>query len=133
MEQYTIENVIVSWDKSCGNAPKRLQIKEFIVAMTFVDEPYLDENIVKDIEWSIVGKDLTLGSEAFVQQLCAAKQIVKEIHITNVITHGNIGSADGIIVLDSHSIAFCHVFVFGSGKSSKVKKLTSYFIPLHTK
>lgn len=133
MEQYTIKNVTISWDKSCGNAPKRLQIKDFIVAMTFVDEPYLNENIVQEIEWSVVGKDLILGSEAFVQQLYAAKQMVKEIHMTNVITHGNIGSADGIIVLDAHSIAFCHVFAFGSGKSSKVKKLTSYFIPLHNK
>ena len=129
--EYVDFNIICSDD--CGNAPKKIFLKEFTVAFANNDMVFITENITDSFHWNIIGKKSIQGKEKFVENLKEMKNSkVTELNIRNIITHGNTGSVNGTIILENKkSYAFCDVYNFTStSKNSKIKKLTSYVIEI---
>ncbi|WNF24720.1 hypothetical protein [Mesobacillus jeotgali] len=115
--------------KDCGNAPKKVILKEITVALATRDYIGLCENMADDIRWKIAGHKSFFGKEALKDAL-NQKTInsLIQLQIQNIITHGSTGAVNGIFVFDDHStLSFCEVYKFSSaGKSAKVKEIVSY-------
>ena len=87
--------------------------------------------VADDVVWHIVGDKRIRGKGDFETALNQMKdREVQQMHIHNIITHGNTGSVNGTLILnDKQSVAFCDVYNFkGFGKNSKIKLITSYVV-----
>ena len=119
--------------EDCGNSPKKKLLKELSIAFANNDIDFCVNCVTDDVVWDIVGDRLIQGKDLFEQALRQLKdRKVEQLRILNIITHGNVGSVNGTIVLsDLQHLAFCDVYNFrGFGKNSKIKTITSYVIGL---
>jgi hypothetical protein len=129
MSEYGDLKIICAED--CGNAPKKELLKEFNIAFAKNDISFIIENITDHVSWNIAGEPLIQGKDNFAETL---KQMKKskaiELHISNIITHGTTGAANGILIYENKkNYAFCHVYIFSSAaKNAKLKEITSYVI-----
>lgn len=92
---------------------------------------FLTEAITNNIHWNIIGDKSIQGKDHFVEVLEQRKNsTVTEVHITNIITHGNTGAVNGTLIFENQQeYAFCDVYTFNSaGKNSNIKEITSYVI-----
>lgn len=119
--------------EDCGNAPKKQYIKDFNIAFAKADVKEVLSMLTDDAEWEIVGEKLVRGKAAIQNELERMNAgPADELHIENLISHGNICAANGVMKFnDTNPVAFCDVYTFSShAKSAKIKKMTSYAIEL---
>ena len=115
--------------KDCGNAPKKVLLKELTVALATRNYIGMSEYIADDIRYQIAGYKRFIGKgdlrDALTKNISKA---VVQLQIENIITHGSSGAVNGFFVFDDHStLSFCDVYTFSSaGKSAKVKEIVSY-------
>lgn len=117
----------------CGNAPKKILLKELNIAFAVNDLDFISDHIIDDLHWNIIGEKLILGKERLFKHLKQrASGKVLELHISNIITHGNTGSVNGKLVLENKtSYGFCNVYNFTSaGRKGKIKEITTYIIEI---
>ncbi|SEN51221.1 nuclear transport factor 2 family protein [Lihuaxuella thermophila] len=117
--------------EDCGNAPKKKVLKEFNIAFVQRDIGFITEHIADNLLWNLAGSKQIQGKDRFVdalQQMMVHR--ATELSISNIITHGNTGSVNGVFKMENkREFAFCHVYRFSSaGKNAKVKEITSYII-----
>lgn len=127
MTESKFEQVKIICAEDCGNAPKKLLIKEFITAIACNDHHYVAENLDSDIAWCIVGDKVIQGIDEFLAHFKPHHQVI-EVHIDNIITHGNTCAANGTVKYENSSISFCHIYRFSGFKNVKIKEITSYHI-----
>ncbi|MCC6457646.1 MAG: nuclear transport factor 2 family protein [Caldilineaceae bacterium] len=123
----------VIFGEDCGNAPKRLQLRDFNIAYAKNDIEHILQNITDDVRWEIAGVKLVEGKDQVAEVMEQMKDTkTTELNIKNIITHGNVGAVDGITKLaDGSSYAFCGVYRFSShAKHAKIKEITLYRIAL---
>ena len=126
-------DVQVECAENCGNSPKKELLKELTIAYAKNDMDFCLQCMRDDVTWILVGKKEIQGTTEFRETLEQLNEReVKKLTIDNIITHGNTGSVNGTILLkDNNEIAFCDVYNFGGfGKKAKIKKITSYVIPI---
>lgn len=117
-------------DEDCGNAPKKVVIKDLITAMARHDHDHIEKMISDQITLDIIGDRKIHGKEAFLNHLRSHPPIL-EVHIDHIGTNKNMGAANGTITYDGDNIprvSFCHVYKFSSGKTTKIKSINSYHI-----
>lgn len=117
--------------EDCGNSPRKLLLKELNTAFVNGVVDSVLEHVRDDIVWEVIGDKSFDGKRAVhlhLQQL--ANRPITELHIENIITHGNTAAVNGLItVADGRQWAFCDVYVFGGfGRNAKIKKITSFCI-----
>ena len=115
--------------KDCGNAPKKVLLRELTVALATKDYAGMSESMADDIRWQIAGYKRFFGKEALRDALNEnMSKAVIQLQIQNIITHGSNGAINGFFVFDDQSsLSFCDVYTFSSaGKSAKVKEIVSY-------
>lgn len=125
--------LMVKCKEDCGNAPKKLLLKDLTIALAKHDIDFCLNCMRDDVVWDMIGKQQVEGIDEYEQALLQMKhRQVQELHIHHIITHGNTASVNGTFYLtDGGSIAFCDVYDFGGfGKKAKIKKITSYVIPI---
>lgn len=120
----------VIFPTDCGNAPKRIVLKDFNIALANKDKSYITDSIVDDIQWTIVGNSTIQGKEHFLNTLDNITDKVIELHFHHLITHGKEAAVHGTLLMNGDSrLSFCHMYSFSSaGKRSKIKEITSYII-----
>jgi hypothetical protein len=118
--------------EDCGNSPKKALLRDISIAFAKNEISFCLDWMIDNIEWDIVGDQLIHGKDNVEKVLIRMKRNVQQLHIHNIITHGNTGSVNGtLILMDQHTIEFCDVYNFaGFGKNAKIKKITSYVIKL---
>ncbi|GCE49958.1 SnoaL-like protein [Thermosporothrix hazakensis] len=124
-------NVICAED--CGNAPKKQQLKDYTIACANNNFSSAAAFVTDTIVWDIVGQERFEGINRYTQALERLKEEnITELHIENIITHGNTGAINGTKKLgNGTTIAFCDVFIFTSTRrNSSIKAISSYRIPL---
>ncbi|MDA3129444.1 hypothetical protein ACFPTR_03700 [Aliibacillus thermotolerans] len=127
------ENIKIECEENCGNSPKKLLLKDVSIALVKNEIDFCMEWMKEEVVWDIIGDQLIQGKENVEKALNEMKdQEVQELRIHNIITHGNTGSVNGMLVRkDKENIAFCDVYNFaGFGKKAKIQKITSYVIHL---
>lgn len=125
--------VEIVYPQDCGNAPRKEMLINLYKAITNKDEEFVLENTTNEITLEVIGKKRIKGKDEliiFIKELLDMK-IVK-IKIANVLTHGRSGAVNGTIIFEEKpSLAFCNIYNFSStGKSGKVKEVTSYAIKM---
>jgi limonene-1,2-epoxide hydrolase len=117
----------------CGNAPKKLFVKDFIVALVNNDQAFINRNSTDDIQWNVVGGQHIEGKEAVLAQLGQLRSdAVVELAIHTIVTHGYDGVAEGLLKFkDGRTMAFCDVYRFrASTNNAPIKSITTYTVAL---
>jgi hypothetical protein len=98
--------VIVGED--CGNSPKALLLRDLNIAFAKNNVTFILEHVTDDIRWIMVGDQTVEGKANFAEALERMKDNeVAEVHIANVITHGNTGAVNGRMKMkDGNAYAF---------------------------
>lgn len=121
----------ITCKENCGNAPRKLLLKNLNIAFAEGDVSVIKANVTNDIVWDIIGDKKIEGGEQFSAELEALKgYTADEIIIDNIITHGRSASANGFMYMkDGKTYAFCDVYEFSStSKNAQIRKITSYCI-----
>lgn len=127
------EGLTVTYPNDCGNAPKKIVLREFNIAYASQDMDYILANVTNDVHWHIVGEQQIRGEHEFSARLNQTRHgKVKELHIHKLITHGKTGAVNGTITYaDRSRYAYCAVYEFNnSSKKAKIKEITTYTIRL---
>lgn len=123
------EDLKVVCPVDCGNAPKKILLKELNIAFSVGDLDFILDHMIDEIHWNIVGTKLVKGKERLTDHLKQEGKAL-ELHIGNIITHGNTGSVNGELIWgNKEKVGFCNVYNFTSaGKNAKIKEVTTYMI-----
>ncbi|MEW8986292.1 MAG: hypothetical protein AB2401_04675, partial [Bacillus sp. (in: firmicutes)] len=98
------QSLKIDCPKDCGNAPKKVILKEITVALATRDYIGLCENMADDIRWKIAGHKSFFGKEALKDALNQnISKVLIQLQIQNIITHGSTGAVNGIFEFDDHS------------------------------
>ncbi|WP_035464827.1 nuclear transport factor 2 family protein [Algoriphagus vanfongensis] len=114
--------------KDCGNSPKRILVSKLTEAFAAYDlekiEPFLDEKV----SWQLEGDEPITGKAAFLEALNGMKQNpTKELHISQVLTHGKEAAVRGRMTLSDGSVfSFADFYVFKSAKSELIASIFSF-------
>lgn len=123
--------------EDCGNAPKKLFIRDFNVAVAEGNAATFEHHLSENATWQLYepGNQTRLeGQKAIIAELVDNRTIEpEEVVIEHILTHGKAGSANGIITSEDESVyVFCDVYIFTShAKSATIKEITSYIIEKH--
>ncbi|WP_300345627.1 nuclear transport factor 2 family protein [Nesterenkonia sp.] len=117
----------------CGNAPRKIVIRDFLIALYDHDADSVLTHLDDAVEWHIIGDRVLHGHEEVAAWL-ATERAAAQLTIHSVITHGTDCGADGIVESATNSkLAFSHVLIFkGHSKTAPIKTLRSYSIHLPT-
>ncbi len=120
---------VVEAPEDCGNAPRKMVIRDLLVALAERDHDAVVPFLREDIRWEIVGAQELTGLDA-VGAWLAQQPPVEQLHIATVMTHGTDCGADGRLVhSDGSTTRFNHVLLFaGHAKTAKLKAVRSYLI-----
>jgi hypothetical protein len=122
--------VKITVDEDCGNAPKKLFLKDFNIAFAEKDIDFVADSVSDDISWDIVGDKTVQGKHNFLETLeQATNDHISELIIGKIITHGKEGAVSGMRTLQNGKHhAFCDVYEFSGAKGTQIKTITSYII-----
>ncbi|MDN6412039.1 MAG: hypothetical protein L0K07_11830 [Yaniella sp.] len=120
---------VVDIPEHCGNAPRKLVIRDFLVAFYSHAVDDVVEMLKDDVRWEVGGSKVLSGTAEVREWLLAAPGAV-ELKLHTVITHGTDCGADGVAeYADSSSSGFNHIILFaGHAKTAKIKEIRSYII-----
>lgn len=120
---------VIDAPKDCGNAPRKMVIRDFLVALYRQDEHDVAAALRDDVGWEMIGFTVLNGFDE-VREWLRRQPPVAELHIATVLTHGTDCAADGWVVhRDGTTTNFSHVMFFtGHTKTAKIKQLRSYLI-----
>ncbi|MEC0174833.1 hypothetical protein P4H83_08100 [Paenibacillus favisporus] len=127
------EQVKIICAEDCGNAPKKEFLRAFNVALVGNDTDFINEKIIEDIQWNVIGGNTLQGKgQVFGMLEKLMDKTPTELIISNIITHGYSGSLNGILNLENNmSYAFCNIYRFNSSlNKTKIKEITSYIIDI---
>lgn len=117
----------------CGNAPRKIVLKNLNIAFATHDADFISEHIIDDLHWNIVGNKFIQGKESLSAHLKQEQdEKISELHISNIITHGPTASVNGELIFEcKKNYGFCNVYHFTSaGKNAKIKEITTYLITI---
>lgn len=115
----------------CGNAPKKLSLRDYHIALANHDLPKNVDRVADTIQWEQVGKRNTSGKADFERVLKESWDTKADVvTLDTIITHGNTASVNGTLIdAKGVSYGFCDVYTFtSSAQNAKIKTITSYLI-----
>jgi hypothetical protein len=128
--------VVLSINEDCGNAPKKLFIKDFLVACANADIATAMEMLTEQVHVDILGYKSSLGAIAVKSLLMgdAHQSKVSHLVIHHILSHGDRCASNGLLDFeDGGHVAFCSMFAFDShSKHAKIASITTYLIRLQT-
>lgn len=119
--------------EDCGNAPKKMYLKDFIVSIVKNENTFISDNITDDISWDIIGGQKISGKPDVLTELQQSRtDEVNELIINTIVTHGYDGGVEGVFKFkDGKTIAFCDIYRFSSPRNNApIEMITTYPITL---
>jgi hypothetical protein len=119
--------------EDCGNAPKKLFLKDFLVAIVRNDSAFISRNTTDDIRWNRVGDQSIDKKQDILAELQRSRSDeVAELTINTIVTHGYNGAVDGVLKFkNGKTVAFCDVYQFRSStNNAPIRSVTTYAIAL---
>lgn len=126
-----LTNVRITVPDDCGNAPKKVILRDFNVSLIIKDYTGVLEKTAVDITWIIIGDEIIEGKRELIKKVDELyEDKITELLIHDIITHGYVASVHGKLIGTNETFHFCHIYRFtGASKTAKIKKITSYIIP----
>ncbi|WP_227356211.1 nuclear transport factor 2 family protein [Haladaptatus salinisoli] len=120
----------ITIEESCGNSPRTQFLSDFYVAFAERDEEAILSMLTDDVRLAIIGEETLDGRQSVVDSMDLFLDGVSTITVDNIITHGDMAAATGVITAESgETHAFCEVFKFeGHAKDAKIETIDSYVI-----
>ncbi len=116
----------------CGNSPKREMVKQLTQYFAAYDIDKAMQFMATDVVWTLVGDVPIKGKDGFgsaLKEMSTNK--TKELTIHGVVTHGKEAAVHGELLMeDGNRFGFSDFYEFTSTKSSTVKSIRSYVIPI---
>jgi hypothetical protein len=114
----------------CGNAPRKLFLKELLIAIAEGNVKHLQNVIPEHIHWEIVGRKQVTGQQQFFKELKGhALFKAKELIVDAIITHGYDASVSGkITTANKATYKFCDVFRFKGATGAVISSITTFLI-----
>ena len=124
----------ITINADCGNAPKKLLLRDLNIAFARADVEGVLDKFTDDIRWQIIDEADLRGKASVRAALEAMKHAVAtELVIHSIITHGHEGAVNGVITMEQGgSVAFCDVCQFASAAGKKIKSMKSYAVEIKT-
>ncbi|MCY4021276.1 MAG: nuclear transport factor 2 family protein [Chloroflexi bacterium] len=124
----------VSVNADCGNAPKKLLLRDLNIAFARADVEGILDKFTEDIRWRIIGEADLRGKAAVREALEKMQNVLaSELVIHSIITQGREGAVNGVITMEQGgSVAFCDVCQFASAAGKKIKLMKSYAVEIKT-
>ncbi len=111
-------------------------LRDFNEAFAKNDVNFILENVSDNIVWNLVG-DRAIEEKEAVQIALQEMQHIKtlDMTITRIVTHGKSAAANGSMKIKEVSgkiktFGFADFYEFDGFKDSKIRKMTSYVVPL---
>lgn len=122
----------VTIQTDCGHSPKRTFLKDFNIAFGTGNTSFLIDSVTDDVLWTIIGDKTIEGKEAFSEAIHnMANNKVTECVIENIVTHGKVGAVNGMMTIrNGKKYAFSDFYEFRNSKSTAIRTVTSYVIPI---
>jgi|SRR5690625_545895 len=104
----------------CGNAPKKLYLKDFVISIVKNESTFISDNITDDIRWNVIGGQNISGKPDVLAELQQSRNNeVNELIINTIVTHGYDGVVDGLLKFkDGKAVAFCDIYRFSSPRNN---------------
>ena len=115
--------------EDCGNAPKKLFLKNFIVSVVEGDHDFIASNTTDDILWDRIGDERISGKLDVIAELQRLRNNdVTELIVYTIVTHGYFGATNGLLKFkDGKTVAFCDVYQFNaSTNNAPIKEIKTY-------
>lgn len=119
--------------ESCGNAPKKQFLRDFLVGLAEGDLAATSDKMTDDVCLHIMGGDEMIGRDKVLKELqkrCTTS--LRELVINTIVTHGYDGVAEGrLINKTGRSVGFCDLYTFrASTNNSPIRAIRRYLIAL---
>ncbi|MBL6447943.1 nuclear transport factor 2 family protein [Fulvivirga sp. 29W222] len=114
----------------CGNAPKKTFIRDFNVAFAEGNAAFILDHVDENIRWCIYGDFDVSGKQSFKKGIdkMLAYPSPKELIIDSIVTHGSEAAANGLMVMEDTTFAFCDIYKFRSAGSRVLLDLKSFVV-----
>jgi len=125
--------VTINVAEDCGNAPKKLFLRDFIVGIVNNDIALVSRCLTDDVVWNIVNEQSTYGKKEILTKLQHDRSDkVIELSINTIVTHGYDGVINGVFKFkNGKAVAFCDIYRFRSpANNTPIKQITTYAIAL---
>lgn len=120
----------VKVEADCGNAPRKAQVRDWLIALAEGDVDAVCRELDDDACWDVVGHQRYDGIDevrGYVERL--AEDHVDQLSIRHLLSHGKQVAAEGTTTTSR----FAHVITYtGHGKTAKVAEIISYLAPTST-
>ncbi len=115
---------------ACGNAPKRIFLKDFNIAYAKGDTDHLAQCLTEDIIWTIHGDQKLEGKAVVMAHLESMKDYkISALILDKVVTHGREGAVNGSLEMASGEVYhFADFYEFKGAKGDRIKDIVSYVI-----
>ena len=114
----------------CGNSPKKAFIHDFNVAFAEGNAAFILDHVDDSIKWCVYGDFEVNGKPAFKKEIDKMLEYPhpKELIIDSIVTHGKEGTANGFMVMEDATYAFCDIYKFRSAGSRILIELKSFVV-----
>lgn len=116
----------VNVEADCGNAPRKAQVRDWLIALAAGDVDAVCSELDGDVRWDIAGGHRYEGIDevrSYVEQLTENR--VKKLSIRHLLSHGKQVAAEGATTTSR----FAHVITYKShGKAAKIAEIISYTV-----
>lgn len=115
-------------EEDCGNAPKKEFVKNFTIALAQGEVEKVAEMVTDDVVWEVVGEAEFQGKGQMDEAMKAwSLNHINFLEVENILSHGNICAAHGLLKSPTESVRFADFYRFNShAKDAKIKKIVSY-------
>ncbi len=120
----------ITVNTSCKNSPKKEMLRDFNIAFAEGNFEFIIDQVSDEVYWCLYGEKEVRGKDNFDAEIKAMSQYPKpkEMIIDSIITHGKEAAANGKIVMQDKTYAFCDVYKFKSASSKMITEIHSYVI-----
>ena len=118
------EHIKVEVDADCGNAPRKAQVRDWLIALAKGDSETVSHELDDQVRWEVAGDRVRDGIEEVRRYIeLLAEDRVTQISIRHLLSHGKQVAAEGA----TDSRRFAHVITYtGHGKTAKIAEIISY-------
>lgn len=120
---------VVDVPADCGNAPRKIVLRDFFVAFYSGDLDGVTAWLHEDTVWEFVGDATHEDIEAIAERITEAPP-QSELRLHRVLTHGWQCAVEGTVTAtDGAQTRFAHVVDFtGGSKTAKIKAIRTYSV-----
>lgn len=112
----------------CGNAPKKAQVRDWLIALASSESGEVTRLLDADVRWEHVGDETWTGIDDVAARL--PSEPAELLQISRLLSHGKEVAAEGRLVpADGPARRFAHLLRFtGHGKNAKLASITTYSV-----